>query len=75
MEGWVDDVTDIGELGHELVRPDYFHIGNLGRIKDAQPNASATVHRDDLPTISELMRRGFHLVDMSGEIWTMRRAG
>jgi hypothetical protein len=52
-----------------------FHAGNLDRIKDTPPNASATVHRHDVMTMSELARRGFHLIDMSGEIWTMRRAG
>ena len=56
-------------------RPDYFHSGNLDRIRDAPPNATATVHRHDVLTMSELARRGFHLIDMSGEIWTMRRAG
>ena len=25
--------------------------------------------------MSELAHRGFHLVDMSGEVWTMRRGG
>jgi hypothetical protein len=25
--------------------------------------------------ISELARRGFHLIDMSGEVWTMHREG
>ena len=55
--------------------PDYFHSGNLDRIRDAPPNATATVHRHDVLTMSELARRGFHLIDMSGEIWTMRRAG
>ena len=59
----------------EKNRSDHFHAGNLDRIKDAPPNASATVHRHDVMTMSELARRGFHLVDMSGEIWTMRRAG
>jgi hypothetical protein len=52
-----------------------FHAGNLERIRDMPPNASARVHREDVMTISELTRRGFHLIDMSGEIWTMRRAG
>ncbi len=56
-------------------RSDLFHTGNLHRIRDAPPNASATVHRHDVMTISELTRRGFHLIDMSGEIWTMRRSG
>ena len=54
---------------------DYFHAGNLERIKDAPPNATAAVHRHDVVTMSELARRGFHLVDMSGEVWTMHREG
>ena len=53
----------------------HFHAGNLDKIKDTSPNAWATVHADDLVTFSELVRRGFHLVDMRGEIWTMRRSG
>ena len=53
----------------------HFHAGNLHQIKDAPPNTWATVHASDVVTISELARRGFHLVDMTGELWTMRRAG
>ena len=53
----------------------HFHAGNLDRIKDAPPNTWATVHCRDVVTMSELARRGFHLVDMSGEVWTMRRSG
>ena len=54
-------------------RSDYYHAGNLDRIRDAPPQATAAVHRHDIMTMSELARRGFHLVDMSGEVWTMRR--
>ena len=53
----------------------HFDVGNRHRIKDAPPNTWATVHCRDVVTMSELARRGFHLVDMSGEVWTMRRAG
>jgi hypothetical protein len=53
----------------------HFHVGNRHQIKDAPPNTWATVHRHDVVTMSELARRGFHLVDMSGEVWTMHRAG
>jgi len=53
----------------------HFHVGNLEKIKDAPPNTWATVHCRDIVTMSELARRGFHLVDMSGEVWTMHRAG
>ena len=53
----------------------HFHVGNLDKIKDAPANTWATVHCRDLVTMSELARRGFHLIDMSGEIWTMHREG
>ena len=75
MEEWVEDFQGIRGRGDGGERPDHFHAGNLERIKDAPPNASARVHRHDVVTMSELARRGFHLVDMSGEVWTMRRAG
>jgi hypothetical protein len=71
----VDDLGGKQKEADQRERSDLFHAGNLDRIKDTPPNASATVHRHDGPTISELMRRGFHLTDMSGEIWTMRRSG
>ena len=53
----------------------HFHAGNRHKIKDTPPNTWATVHSRDVVTMSELARRGFHLVDMSGEVWTMRREG
>ncbi len=53
----------------------HFLSGNLHQIKDAPPGAWATVRASDVVTISELARRGFHLVDMSGHVWTMLRAG
>jgi hypothetical protein len=53
----------------------HFHAGNLHQIKDAPPGAWATVNASDVVTISELARRGFHLVDMSGAVWTMLRGG
>ena len=53
----------------------HFHAVNLDKIRDAPPKAWATVRRDDVVTFSELVRRGFHLVDMRGQVWTMRRAG
>jgi hypothetical protein len=53
----------------------HFHSGNLHQIKDALPGAWATVSASDAVTISELARCGFHLVDMSGEVWTMLRGG
>jgi hypothetical protein len=52
----------------------HFHSGNIEKIKDVPPNTWATVHAEDFVTFSELVRRGFHLVDMRGEIWTVRRA-
>jgi len=51
----------------------HFHVGNRHQIKDAPPNTWATVHCRDVVTMSELARRGFHLIDMSGEVWTMHR--
>ena len=71
-------------LGHGRTRstaPDtetpmqHFHVGHRHQIKDAPPNTWATVHCRDVVTMSELARRGFHLVDMSGEVWTMHREG
>ena len=53
----------------------HFHVGNRHQIKDAPPNTWATVNCRDVVTMSELARRGFHLVDMSGEVWAMRRGG
>ena len=71
----MDDLGGKETDADQRERSDLFHAGNLDRIRDSPPNASATVHRDDVVTISELTRRGFYLVDMSGEIWTMRRSG
>jgi len=53
----------------------HFHVGNRHQIKDTAPNTWATVHCRDVVTMSELARRGFHLIDMSGEVWTMHREG
>jgi hypothetical protein len=53
----------------------HFDVGNRHQIKDAPPDSWATVHCRDVVTMSELSRRGFHLVDMSGEVWTMHREG
>jgi hypothetical protein len=53
----------------------HFHVGNRHQIKDTPPNTWATVHCRDVVTMSELARRGFHLIDMSGEVWTMHREG
>ena len=71
----MDDSGGMQEQSGEELRADHFHAGNLDRIRDAPPHAWATVHCDDAMTMSELARRGFHLVDMSGEVWTMRREG
>jgi|ERR1700722_10306226 hypothetical protein len=63
-------------MAPETERPmQHFHVGNRHQIKDAPPNTWATVHCRDIVTMSELARRGFHLVDMSGEVWTMHREG
>ncbi len=53
----------------------HFDLRNLERIRDALPNTWATVRFDDVLTFSELVRNGFHLVDMTGEVWTLLRAG
>jgi hypothetical protein len=53
----------------------HFDLQNLGQIRDAAPHSWATVRASDGVTFSELVRRGFHLVDMSGEVWIMRREG
>jgi hypothetical protein len=53
----------------------HFDLQNLDQIRDAEPHSWATVRASDVATFSELARRGFHLVDMSGEVWTMRRKG
>jgi hypothetical protein len=70
-----------GQSGTRSRAPDterpmqHFHVGNRHQIKDAPPNTWATVHCRDVVTMSELARRGFHLIDMSGEVWTMHREG
>ena len=69
------ELQGLSGRGDEGERSDYYHAGNLDRIRDAPPKATAAVHRHDVMTMSELARRGFHLVDMSGEVWTMRREG
>ena len=71
----MEDLDGIDRRSDDEASSDYFHAGNLDRIKDAPPNAWATVHCHDQATMSELARRGFHLIDMSGEVWTMRRGG
>ena len=53
----------------------HFDFDNLDQIRDAEPESWATVHSGDVATFSELVRRGFHLIDMSGEVWILRRAG
>jgi hypothetical protein len=51
----------------------HFDLQNRHAIKDMKPGAWATVHSSDFETFSELSRNGFHLVDMRGEVWAMRR--
>ncbi len=53
------------------------HFDHLNRheIKDAHGGLWATVLFTDQETVSERSRRGFYLVDMSSERWTMRRDG
>lgn len=70
--GWTGDALE-GDRTETAMQ--HFDAANRHKIKDAPPNSWATVHCRDVVTRSELARRGFHLVDMSGEIWTMRREG
>ena len=51
----------------------HFNLNNRHEIKDATHGTVATVLSSDWETFSELSRYGFQLVDMSGQIWTMRR--
>ena len=68
------DALDGAETETET-KMQHFHVGNRHQIKDAPPDTWATVHCRDVVTMSELARRGFHLIDMSGEVWTMHREG
>jgi hypothetical protein len=52
----------------------HFNVQNRHEIRDAKPGTWATVLSTDFETFGELSRNGFHLIDMSGEIWTMRRS-
>jgi len=52
----------------------HFNLQNRHEITDAKLCIWATVLSSDSETFSELSRNGFFLVDMSGEVWTMRRA-
>jgi hypothetical protein len=51
----------------------HFNLTNRHEIKDMKHGTVATVLSSDLETFSELSRYGFQLIDMSGQIWTMRR--
>jgi hypothetical protein len=53
----------------------HFNLQNRHEIKDAKPGTWATALFNDFETLSELSRNGFYLVEMSGEVWTMRRVG
>ena len=53
----------------------HYDHNNFFRIRDALPETWATVRANDPLTFSELVRHGFHLVDMSGDLWTVLRAG
>ena len=52
----------------------HFNSQNRHLIKDISIALWASVDASDAETFSELSRNGFHLVDMSGEIWILRRA-
>ena len=51
----------------------HFNQQNRHKIKDSASEIWATVLYTDFETFGELSRNGFYLVDMRGEIWTMRR--
>jgi hypothetical protein len=53
----------------------HFDHQNRHEIKDTDGSLWATVLFTDFETFSELSRRGFYLVDMSSEVWIMRRDG
>jgi hypothetical protein len=53
----------------------HFNVQNRHEIKDAKPGTWATVLFTDVETFRELSRNGFYLVEMSGEVWTLRRTG
>ncbi len=52
----------------------HFDEQNRHEIKDVAAGTLATVLPDDTETFSALSRNGFHIVDMSGEVWTLRRS-
>jgi len=52
----------------------HFNWQNRHEIKDAHRGVWATVLSSDFETFGELSRNGFYLVDMSSDVWTMRRA-
>jgi len=52
----------------------HFDRKNRHEIKDAYRDIWVTVLFSDSETFGELSRRGFYLVDMRGEVWTMCRA-
>ena len=51
----------------------HFDLTNRHEIKDATHGTVATVFSHDWETFSELSHHGFQLIDMSSQIWTMRR--
>lgn len=51
----------------------HFNQNNRHEIRDAKLGLWATVLSSDMETFSELSRNGFYLIDMSSEIWTLRR--
>jgi hypothetical protein len=53
----------------------HFSRQNRHEIRDTKPGTWATVFFGDLETLSELSRNGFYLVEMSSDLWTLRRVG
>jgi hypothetical protein len=53
----------------------HFSRQNRHEIRETKPGTWATVLFGDLETLSELSRNGFYLVEMSSDLWTLRRVG
>ena len=51
----------------------HFNAQNRDEIPDAKPDTWATVLSSDVETLSDLARRGFHIMDMRGRVWIVRR--
>ena len=66
-----NNIVEDHSLVGDLMR--HFDLTNRHEIKDAVRGTMATVLSSDSETFSELSHYGFHLVDMSGQVWIMLR--